>query len=142
MTEGIERESMTTRLDINPQVVAKAKVAYARQKPEEVRKKKGKVHFRDVMDHAIDEYLPEIEAALGRIGLERKDVQNRQRPVTRRTWERLDAVTKKLDISKVQLVRCALDMLGRSADDAPPISTDPGRCEALPSAPNGDDGGT
>jgi len=116
-----QRKSMTTRLDINPDVVARAKGVFAVRKPEAVCERRGEANFRDVVDYAIDTYLDDITKALDDICLLRGDVQNRQRPVSVETWTRLGRVAEKYDISKVQLVRCALAMLGRSADEpAPP----------------------
>jgi hypothetical protein len=136
-----KRTSIPKRLDLNPELVRRAKVAHKRRESGADPKDLEKVQFREVMDHAIEKFLPEIVAALDKIGLTKSKVQNRQRPVSIKTWDRLDSVVEKYDISKVQLVRCALEMLARSAEGASASDEGNVKRKTGPSAPNGGDGG-
>ena len=74
------------------------------------------VYFREMLDAAIAEFLPQISGALESIGLRKTDVKNQQRPVTIETWARLDKVVDRYDISKIQIVRAALELMARSGE--------------------------
>lgn len=108
------KESVTKRLDLNPQVVDRAKVAHSVQKTGNPAKNLENVYFREVLDNAVDQFLPQIERRLAEIGLKRQEVGRRQRPVSIATWNRLDAVVEKFDITKIQIIRCVLELMARS----------------------------
>ena len=113
------KESTTKRLDLSPEVVSRAKLAYARRagKSYEEDKDLEEVYFRDVLDLAIQEFLPTITEGLTKAGFKKRDTKYRQRPVSIETWKKLDAVSSEHDVPKVQLVRAALELLAQMGDE-------------------------
>lgn len=109
-----KKEAVTKRLDVDPQVLDRAKVAYSVEVDEIVPDDLEKVHFRPMLDHAVDRFLPQILKALREIGLERTPIERRQRPVSIATWERLDEVVEEYDITKIQVIRCVLQLMASS----------------------------
>jgi hypothetical protein len=128
MTE--ERLATTKRLDIAPEAVAAAKRAYVRRarvegvdpdNPPDLER----VFFREVLDFAVRQFGERLQRELLQIGLVRRAVQARQRPVSIATWEGvLEEMAKKYDISKIQIIRCLLEMLAASEGLQVPLPTD------------------
>jgi hypothetical protein len=120
--EGIKdrRKTTTKRLDIERRLVKRAKIAFA--------KKAGlfckgldldTIAFRDVMDKAIGRYgrqiVRQVKAA-GIAPLIKEDIQKRQRPVTIATWCDLERYANDCGISRIQIIRAALELSARSTE--------------------------
>jgi len=110
--------AVTKRLDLSKQVVDRAKLAYANAELEEPPKNREKIAFRATLDYAIKEFLPKIESKFEELGLIKQENQQRQRPVSLATWERLNETAQKYDISRIQTIRCALELLARTQDES------------------------
>jgi hypothetical protein len=128
MTE--ERRAATKRLDLAPASVQAAKRAYVRRArvagvdPDNAADLE-RVFFRDVLDFAAREFAPRLQRELLKIGLVRREVQARQRPVSIATWGGiLEEMARRYDLSKIQILRCLLEMLAASEGLQAPLPTD------------------
>lgn len=121
MTGKKPSEIIVRRLDLPPALIQRAKLAYAKKTKVW---KKGldleTIAFRQVMDHALDQYLDRIANTLRAIGLlhyPADQIRCRQRPITATMWNvKLECVCREVDVAKVQLIRAALDLLAQSED--------------------------
>ena len=117
----LTKKSVTKRLDLTSEGVARAKVAYGLDKDEKPTKDLEKIEFRQTLAYAIREFLPQIEGAFQELGLLRHDqdsIEKRQRPVSIENWDRLTETVDKYDISRIQVIRCVLELLAREGDKA------------------------
>lgn len=106
-------QSKMHQLLLSTQLVEDAKNAYSLKNPT---LDLSKIHFRAVLDEAVEEFLPQIEAALESIRMVApiaEDKEKRPRPITLDTWARLEETRTKYDISNVQAIRCVLELLAR-----------------------------
>ncbi len=111
-----EREAITTRLDLDPDLVRRAKIAFARRMGRSTRGRRlEEIHFRPMLDAAVEEFLPVVINALKSAGFRSSAPKPKQRPVTEATWTELGAQAKLVDVSRVQLVRAVLELLSRSS---------------------------
>jgi hypothetical protein len=128
MTE--DRRATTKRLDLSAGAVAAAKRAYVRRaRVEGVDPDNAadleRVFFRDVLDFAAREFAPRLQRELLKIGLVRREVRARQRPVSIATWGGiLEEMARRYDLSKIQILRCLLEMLAASEGLQAPLPTD------------------
>jgi len=110
-----QREATTTRLDLDPDLVRRAKIAFARRKGKPSRGLRlEEIHFRPMLDEAVEEFLPVVISGLKSAGFRKSDPKPKQRPVTEVTWEELGDQAKLVDVSRVQLVRAVLELLARA----------------------------
>jgi hypothetical protein len=122
-----ERLATTKRLDLAPVTVAAAKRAYVlRAGVEGVNIDNAgdleRVYFRDVLDYAVQQFAGRLQKELLKVGLVRRELQHRQRPVTIATWDGiLEELSKRYDLSKIQVIRCLLEMLAASQDQQAPL---------------------
>jgi hypothetical protein len=112
-------ETVQKRLDLNADEVKAAKKVQAKRKglnPAKINLEE--VHFRPMLDEAVELYLPQIIDSLTDAGLKRRPITTKvMRSVTEKTWDDLDAVVEKFDVTKVQIVRALLQLLaGEPAD--------------------------
>jgi len=119
------KEMITKRLDLNPQLVERAKVAYRIKTKKSIPENLEEVYFREMLDAAVNDYLPQVEEMLTDIGLLKMDIVKRQRPVSITTWQKLDVVVNKFDITKIQIIRCLLQLMARSQGDRTTPNTNP-----------------
>jgi hypothetical protein len=125
-----ERQATTKRLDLAAETVAAAKRAYvlrARVEGVEIDNADDleRVYFRDVLDYAVQQFAVRLQKELLKIGLVRRELQHRQRPVSITTWDGiLEQMSKRYDLSKIQVIRCLLEMLAASQDQQAPLPTD------------------
>lgn len=113
------RKTTTKRLDIERVLVRKAKIAFAK-KTELFRRGLDleTIAFRDMMDSAVERYAAQIVRKVQSAGVTpiiKDDIQKRQRPVTVETWSKLDVYAKESGLSRIQIIRAALELLARSA---------------------------
>ena len=111
----LAREATTKRLDLDPGVVERAKRAFLLRdgkSPDDTPLED--VYFRRMLDVAVEEFLPKIIEALDKIGLRKTRIKKQQRPVSIRTWDQLREAAGQYDVSRVQLVRAALELMARS----------------------------
>ena len=100
---------------MSPETVKAAKIAHARTHGEDA-SDLAKLNFRKVLDTAVTNHLSTISAGLSTLGLIKSEgVKNRQRPVSIAAWEALGKVADEHGLSRVQLVRAVLTLLGRDA---------------------------
>ena len=123
------RVATSKRLDLSAQAVAAAKRAYVRRDRVEGldpdNPELDRVYFRDVLDFAVNEFASKLQRELTKIGLFRRAVQARQRPVSIATWDGvLEEMARKYDLSKIQIVRCLLEMLAASEKLQAPLPTE------------------
>jgi hypothetical protein len=122
-----EKKATTKRLDLASEAVAAAKRAYVlRAGVEGVDIDNAddleRVYFRDVLDYAVKEFADRLQKELLKIGLVRRELQHRQRPVTIATWDSiLEELSEKYDLSRIQIVRCLLEMLAASEKQQAPV---------------------
>jgi hypothetical protein len=123
-----EKQATTKRLDLAPEAVAAAKRAYVlRAGVEGVEIDNAddleQVHFRAVLDYAVQQFAGRLQKELLKVGLVRREkLQHRQRPVTIETWDGvLEEMSKRYDLSKIQVIRCLLEMLAASQDQQAPL---------------------
>ncbi len=120
------------RLDLNREVVEKAKAVYAKatswQPKHRGEKEPG---FRDVLSKAVERFLPDLADKLGEIGLHAihqkgpkgqptdysQEVESRQRPVDDVIWGKLEKLGEQYDLTAVQMIRCCLELYNRAAAD-------------------------
>lgn len=110
-----KKESITKRLDLSPQVVEAAKVEFAKMTgryTEEIDLEE--VYFRDVLDLALESFLPTITESLEKAGFKKRDTKYRQRPVSIKSWDALDDIVEAHDLPKIRIVRAALELLAQS----------------------------
>ena len=113
-----KKESTTKRLDLSPQVVEAAKVAFAKSTgryTEEIDLEE--VYFRDVLDMALGKFLPTITEGLKKAGFKKRVNTYRQRPVSIKSWDELDDIVEAHDLPKVRIVRAALELLAQSGGE-------------------------
>lgn len=120
-------EAIQRRLDLENDTVIRAKRAYSRKSHGTVVENLERIEFRQLLDEAVDEFLPEVTAALDKIRLfaATGEMKKRPRPVSITTWERLGKVGETYDLSRLQLIRCVLELLAaRYGDDVPDQQTE------------------
>lgn len=125
-----QRQATSKRLDLSLAAVTAAKRAYVLRRgvqnvdldsPEDLEQ----IYFRDIVDFAVEEFRERLEKSLLKIGLVKRKLQHRQRPVSITTWVgTLEVMAQKYDLSKIQIVRCLLEMLAASEKQQAPLSSD------------------
>jgi hypothetical protein len=114
------QQAVMKRLDLAKETVAAAKRAYVRRtgmKGVQTRDPEAleRVHFREVLDHAVEHFLDRLRRELRGIGLVRRENDHRPRPVSIATWNGpLEELRSSYDLSKIQIIRCLLEMLAAS----------------------------
>lgn len=113
-----EKESTTKRLKLSPQVVKAAKVAFAKKTDRYTEKiDLEEVFFRDVLDMALEQFLPTIKEGLETAGFKKRVNTYRQRPVSIKSWDALDDIVETHDLPKIRIVRAALELLAQSGGE-------------------------
>jgi hypothetical protein len=122
-----EKQATSKRLDLAPEAVAAAKRAYvlrARVEGVDIDNADNleRVYFRDVLDYAVQQFAGRLQKELLKVGLVRRELQHRQRPVSIATWNgTLEEMSRIYDLSKIQVIRCLLEMLAASEDQQAPL---------------------
>jgi len=125
-----QRDATTKRLDLSPAAVTAAKRAFVIRTGDEsvdINSKEDleEIYFREVVDYAVGEFGGRLERELLKIGLVNREIKPRQRPVTIATWDGvLERMTKKFDLSKIQILRCLLEMLAASEGQQVPLPSE------------------
>jgi hypothetical protein len=106
-------ESISRRLDLTAESVERAKQGYSLKTLGSVTANLESIEFREMLDVAVEEFLPQLIAAFEQIRLKKPagPISKRPRPVSIDTWTRLGDVADDYGVSRIQIIRCVLELL-------------------------------
>ena len=106
-------ESISRRLDLTAESVESAKQGYSLKTRGRVTTNLESIEFREMLDVAVEEFLPQLIAAFEQIRLKKPAgaISKRPRPVSIDTWTQLGDVADQYGISRIQIIRCVLELL-------------------------------